>query len=150
MKDKPTLTPKQAKFCTEYLKDLNATQAALRSGYSPKGANVTASQLLANPNIQAVIAKGSQKATEKAEITTEFILGGLKQVALRCMQAEPVLDREGNPIGEYQFRDSGANRAFELLGKYKGLFADKLNVEHSGEVKMSVNVVKFGGKNAKQ
>lgn len=50
------LTPRQAKFIVEYLIDLNATQAAIRAGYSAQGAAQTASALLTNPKIKDAIA----------------------------------------------------------------------------------------------
>ena len=50
------LTDKQKRFCEEYLIDLNATQAAIRAGYSPKTAEQTASRLLRNVNVQEYIA----------------------------------------------------------------------------------------------
>lgn len=51
------LTDKQKRFCDEYLIDLNATQAAIRAGYSPKTAEQTASRLLRNVKVQEYIAK---------------------------------------------------------------------------------------------
>lgn len=51
------LTDKQKRFCEEYLIDLNATQAAIRAGYSPKTAEQTASRLLRNVKVQEYIAK---------------------------------------------------------------------------------------------
>ena len=52
-----SLTPKQTKFIDEYMKDLNATQAAIRAGYSPKTARQIASQNLSKLHIRAEIAK---------------------------------------------------------------------------------------------
>ena len=54
----PLKSPKHQRFVAEYLKDLNATQAAIRAGYSPKTANRQGSRLLSNADIQAAIAKG--------------------------------------------------------------------------------------------
>ena len=64
--DKP-LTPKQERFAAEYIIDMNATQAALRAGYSPKGAEVTGFHLLRNPKIQQIIANYKQTSIEKLE-----------------------------------------------------------------------------------
>jgi phage terminase small subunit len=55
------LTPRQTKFIAEYLKDLSATQAAIRAGYSAKNANVDGSRLLANAGIAAAIAAGKAR-----------------------------------------------------------------------------------------
>jgi phage terminase small subunit len=60
----------------------------------------------------------------------KWVLTSLKDVAKRCMQAEPVLDSKGTPTGEYTFQASGANRALELLGKEYGLFVDKTDSVH--------------------
>jgi phage terminase small subunit len=49
----------------------------------------------------------------------------------RCVQGDPVLDRDGNPTGEWKFDSSGANKATELIGKHLGLFRDNLNVSGS-------------------
>lgn len=50
------LTARQERFVSEYLKDANGTQAAIRAGFSPNGANVTASKLLTHPHIASALA----------------------------------------------------------------------------------------------
>src|SRR5271165_3921042 len=60
----------------------------------------------------------------------KWVLTSLKNVAKRCMQAEPVLDSKGRPTGEYTFQASGANRALELLGKEYGMFVDRSDTTH--------------------
>ena len=122
------MTPKQRRFVVEYLKDGNGTQAAIRAGYSKNGAQQMASDLLLNPVIKAAVEKRIKKIEEKEIVTVEYILKSLIEIAERCRQAEPVLDKEGNETGEYKFDSSGANRSLELLGKYKKLFTDR--VEH--------------------
>lgn len=144
---KKKLTAKQDKFCREYLVDLNATQAAIRAGYSAKTAAVAASRLLINVNIQERIQTKQNKLAEKTEITQEYIVNNLKKVAERSMQAEPVLDKNGEETGEYQFNATGANKSLELLGKHLGLFSEKIDHNHSGEIKTTVNIVRFGSNN---
>ena len=63
MSDKP-LSPRHERFVLEYLKDGNATQAYLRAGYSPGGAQPSASRLLCRPNIAAAIAAGRQRIAQ--------------------------------------------------------------------------------------
>lgn len=73
------LTPKQERFCEEYVIDLNATQAAIRAGYSQKTANEQSSRLLANVNIQSYISELKNKASEIIEISHQYVLNTLKQ-----------------------------------------------------------------------
>jgi phage terminase small subunit len=136
------LTPKQEKFVQEYLIDLNATQAAIRAGYSEKTAKAIGHENLTKPDIAAAIEQAQKSLSERVEITQDWVLRNLKAVADRCMQAAPVLDRKGKPVlvenaeGDvvpaYTFNSMGANRSLELLGKHIGMFGDSLKV--SGEL----------------
>lgn len=74
------LTPKQQRFVREYLIDFNATQAAIRAGYSAKTANVIAAQNLAKINIQAEIQRLGGKTAAKLEITRESVMQELAAV----------------------------------------------------------------------
>ena len=75
------LTPKQERFVAEYLIDLNATQAAIRTGYSAKTAEVQGSRLLSNAKIKAAIDAGRQKTAEKLQITREMVLAEYMMLA---------------------------------------------------------------------
>ncbi|SDG86127.1 Terminase small subunit [Pseudomonas flavescens] len=68
------LTALQVRFVEEYLVDLNATQAAIRAGYSAKTAGVVGCENLTKPNIQAAIAEARQKQQERTEITADRVL----------------------------------------------------------------------------
>lgn len=114
----------------EYLVDLNATQAAIRAGYSAKTADRIGPELLGKTWVAAAIAEGKARRSESLQISAEWVLQRLKDNADRAMQAEPVLDRHGEETGEYTYQGAVANRALELLGKHVGLFGDK--VEHTG------------------
>ena len=120
------LTDKQNRFCEEYLLDLNATQAAIRAGYSENSARSTASENLAKPEIQDKIASLRANLSSKLSLDAEWVINRLKQISDRCMQAEPVMvrDSEGQLVqsGEYKFDSSGANKATELIGKHLGFF----------------------------
>jgi len=68
------LTDKQKKFCNEYLIDLNATQAAIRAGYSKKTADIIGHENLRKPNIEKYIKERQDKAQERNEITLDNIV----------------------------------------------------------------------------
>ena len=118
------LTAKQKAFCEEYLIDLNATQAAIRSGYSKHTAKDIACQNLAKLNISEYIAELQAKRSAKTAITADYVLSSLHKVAERCMQEEAVTDADG-ATGEFKFEHSGANKSLELLGKHLGLFVER-------------------------
>lgn len=65
------MTPKRVRFAAEYLVDLNATQAAIRAGYSEKTARAIGSELLTFPDIQAAIAEGRAKLNKTTEMDAE-------------------------------------------------------------------------------
>jgi len=84
------LTAKKKLFVAEYLKDHNATQAAIRTGYSAKTAKQQGSRLLAEPHVQAAVRAGQRKVAKKAEVTVESLMGELEQarkLALKEKQA---------------------------------------------------------------
>lgn len=127
------LTPKQERFCEEYLIDLNATQAAIRSGYSESSARQMASDLLSKHDIYTRIAELKEQRSKETLVDARFVVLGLKEVAERCLQKRPVMewshidkemvqvqDDEGNNM--WTFDSQGANKAFELLGKHVGIF----------------------------
>ncbi|UXO94113.1 terminase small subunit [Pseudanabaena phage Pan5] len=143
------LNPKQEQFCREYLIDLNATQAAIRSGYSKRTATAIGAENLTKPNIAARIAELKAKRIEKTEITADYVLTGLKEVAERCLQRVPVMEwdyaqkdmvqkRDENGNGLWEFDSTGANRAFELLGKHVGVF-EKDNNQKKQVIKVGIS-----------
>lgn len=147
------LTDKQEVFCQEYIIDLNATQSAIRAGYSAKTANRIASQLLSKLDIQEKIAELKLSRSERTAVTSDWVLISARRVFERCMQDEPVLDRDGNPVmcttenGElaaaYEFNASGANKALELCGKHVSVKAwDKEENKDNNDKVININFVK--------
>ena len=91
------LTDKQQRFVEEYLVDLNATQAAIRAGYSKKTAKVIAAQNLSKLNVAAEIQSGRQKLSEKTGVTAERVIAELALVAFTNMQDYFRVNSEGQP-----------------------------------------------------
>jgi len=113
------LTDRQQAFIAEYLIDLNATQAAIRAGYSEKTARQAGAENLSKPVIADAIAEGAKKRIVKAEITAQDVLEGLYLEATRT--------GEGSSHG-------ARVSAWGLLGKYHKLFTDKIEAEISGDI----------------
>jgi len=74
-----SLTDKQQRFVAEYLVDLNATQAAIRAGYSEKTARQVGSENLSKPDIADAIAKRQAKVAKKVEVTVESLATELEE-----------------------------------------------------------------------
>lgn len=134
----PKLTDKQTAFVREYLVDLNATQAAIRAGYSERTASRIGPQLLGKTCVREAIEKAQAKRARRVEVTQDYVLSNLVEVVERTMQRAPVLDRKGEQVTDeegravWMFDAKGANRALELLGKHLGIFTDKVRAEVSG------------------
>lgn len=114
---KKKLTDKQAAFCREYLIDLNATQAAIRAGYSEKTAYSTGHENLRKPEIQEEIDILRQERNESLKIDAAWVLQKSVELYNRSMEAEPILDKNGEPQ-RYKFAPAGAGKALELIGKH--------------------------------
>ena len=128
------MNAKRQRFVEEYLVDLNATQAAIRAGYSAKTANRIGQQLLTFLDIQNVIKEKQAERSARTEITADYVLDGLQEVAERCLQRRPVFNMRGEQVTDddgnhlWEFNAPGANKAFELLGKHLGMFTDRVKL----------------------
>lgn len=89
------LTPKQAEFVQQYLVDKNATQAAIRAGYSPKTAASQGERLLRNAEVRAAVAAGQADLAARVGFTAEMVLRERKRIAF--FDPRKLLDDDGNP-----------------------------------------------------
>ena len=133
------LTNKQQRFVEEYLIDLNATQAAIRAGYSEKTAKSVGHENLTKPDIAKAIEEAQNKRAERTEITQDYVLTNIQKVIERCMQVQQVDNcltqtEDGELAQAFMFKEQGALKGLELLGKHLGMFKDK--VEHSGRLEI--------------
>lgn len=95
------LTDKQELFAREYLKDLNATQAAIRAGYSEKTANEQASRLLANVKVQNRIGELKHKRNEQISIDAAYVLRRLTEIDQMDVADILLANGEVKPIHEW-------------------------------------------------
>ena len=112
------LTDKHEMFCREYLIDLNATQAAIRAGYSEKTAGTISVENMQKPLITEYISKLKSERSEVTKIDAEWVLNASVDLYNKCMEAEPLKDQEGNDSGYAKFQPAGAGKALELIGKH--------------------------------
>lgn len=149
---KAKLTEKQQRFVDEYLIDLNATQAAIRAGYSVKTANEQGSQNLAKLSIQQAIAEQMAERSKRTGINQDRVVLELAKIAL--VKMTDIVDSQGriksdaSPddlacIESVKYKESESDtgssverevkiasklKALELLGKHLGMWNDKLDV----------------------
>lgn len=125
------MTPRQRKFCDEYLISGNATDAAIKAGYSPKTAKQTGSENLAKPNLRAYIDEQLAKIHSAKIADAEEVMKYLTSV-MRGEHTEQVLKLVGEGVQTVTDIDVSAKerlKAAELIGKRYGLFTEKVGLE---------------------
>ncbi|WP_182425738.1 terminase small subunit [Dielma fastidiosa] len=146
------LTDKQKKFVEEYLIDLNATQAAIRAGYSVKDAKEQGYENLTKPHIKEAISKAIAERSRRTGISQDRVVNELAKIAfvnmldvvdeegkirstaseddLACI--ESIKHKESSSINgdstEREIKIASKLKALELLGKHLGMWNDKLDV----------------------
>lgn len=111
------LTPKQRRFVAEYLIDLNATQAAIRAGYSKKTAKSIGAENLTKPDIQAAVAAKTETQLAKIDLTAEKVKERIGILAFQDVRE--FFDADGNLKPITQLGDAAAYRvaSFEVIKK---------------------------------
>lgn len=124
------LTPKQQAFVQEYLVDLNATQAAIRAGYSPKTAYRTGADNLKKPQIAEAISGAQQERGKRLQVDADEVLERLTAIARGEVRTE-----KATKFGVLDLPpDFGERiRALELVGKHLGMFTERVDVTSGGE-----------------
>jgi len=146
------MTKKQNRFVEEYLIDLNATQAAIRAGYSVRTADQQASRMLTNVKVQEAIAKAMAERSKRTGVNQDRIV--LELAKLAFVNITDIVDKKGeikdkataddlSCIESIKYKhsdtDSGSSverevkigskiKALELLGKHLGMWNDKIDV----------------------
>ena len=119
------LNDKQRRFVEEYLVDLNATQAAIRAGYSEKTAGSQAFDLLKKPEIQNAIQEAQKKLSERTQITQERVLAEYAKIAF--LDPRKLFNDEGQikPISELDDDVAAAIGGIDVVVSYSGSGEDK-------------------------
>jgi len=143
------LTPKQKAFCNEYLIDLNATQAAIRAGYSKKTAKTIGAQNLSKLNLQEVIQELMKKREKRTEITQDRVLEELACLGFSNIKdyvsastakgfiafkdIEKISDEKARAIeaikvnykeGKIEFKLHSKTKTLDMIGRHLGMFKD--------------------------
>lgn len=147
------LTDKQKRFVNEYLIDLNATQAAIRSGYSSKTAYRIGAELLQKTSVQEALQRRQKDREARTEVTQDKIVNALAKIAFSdprkvmtwgpngvvLKDSSSLTDDEAAMVAEaaetvngVRLKTNDRMKALELLGKHLGMFTDK--IEHSGSI----------------
>ena len=139
------LTQKQKRFCDEYLIDLNATQAAIRAGYSERNARNIASENLAKPNISQYIKKRLAEKEAALVADQNEVLRYLTSVMRGETQSEiVVVEGTGDGCSEARQMQKAPDekerlRAAELLGKAHCIFTEKVEQQVDMELNITVD-----------
>lgn len=113
------LTAKQERFVQEYLVDLNATQAAIRAGYSAKNADKIGPELLGKTRVSTAIQAEKNARSARTQITQDYVIKKLKAIT----------DQEASDGTDSELKYSSQLKALELLGRHLGMFTDRMKVE---------------------
>ncbi len=95
------LNAKQKRFIEEYLIDLNATEACIRAGYAPSGANTQGPRLMQNPKVMAEIDKRIEKRSERTEITQDMVVQELAKIGFANMADYMRPGPDGDPYLDF-------------------------------------------------
>lgn len=151
------LTEKQKRFCDEYLVDLNATQAAIRAGYSKKTAKQIAQQNLTKLDIQEYIKKRMAEKEDALIAKQDEVLQTLTRVLRRqemdtvvvtCKERSSGYDENGKKVivekeiprvVQIPTRVNDLNKAAELLGKRYGLYTEKIETDVDMELNINID-----------
>ena len=163
------LTDKQRRFVDEYLIDLNATQAAIRAGYSAKTADQQGSRMLANVKVKQAVAEKQAQRSKRTGVNQDRVVLELAKVAFAKMtdivDSKGIIKEDASPddlacIESIKYKESDNEyggsverevkiasklKALELLGKHLGMWSDKFNVTVEKSEKLDDIIAQLGG-----
>jgi phage terminase small subunit len=119
------MNPRQAAFVREFLIDFNATQAAIRAGYSEKAAQQTGSRLVLNAVVAQAIKDEQAKLARRTNTTLDGLVADCIEVQELALQGTPAMDRYGKATGQVVRQLSAAKAAIELRAKLTGFLVER-------------------------
>lgn len=146
------LPPSEHNFCHYLVADpqMNEREAYLKvnPNVKRKSAAMQARRFLAKPEVTAYITKLLEERQKRMEMDEDWVIGRLRDICDRCMQATPVYGRDGSAQDDddpervpepiyYKFDAGGATKALELIGKHMKMFSDKTD---AGGVNVSIGI----------
>ena len=131
------LTPKQALFVKEYLVDLNATQAAIRAGYSENTAGAMGHENLTKPEIQDAIQQAMNARANKLEITADRVLKEIARLAF--FDPRNFFHPDGTPIPIHELDDdtAAALAGIDVLEEFEGSGKDRVFIGYTKKFKLT-------------
>lgn len=161
------MTKKQKRFVEEYLIDLNATQAAIRAGYSAKTAQEQSSRLLSNVMVQQAIAEQTAERSRRTGVNQDRVLRELARIAFAnaidmintkdATLKETASEDDAAAIQSVKVKTFGEDgiereikmadkiKALELLGKHLGMYQNNVNVSVGSSQKLDDIISQLGG-----
>lgn len=135
MRDAHGLTPRQAAFVREYLVDLNATQAAIRAGYSKHTANEQGARLLANVSVRQLVQRGMDERAERVTVQADVVLREILKLA--TSDVRKLFDEQGRLLPPSMMPDDIAASVSSIevvTTRIPG--TDPVEVEHTAKIKL--------------
>lgn len=123
-------TDKQARFVAEYLVDLNATQAAIRAGYSAKTAYSQGDRLLKNVEVAAAVAERQKSIAGKLEITQERVVAELAKIGFADIRK--VVNWKPNVTGMVE--DENGEQRLAITNEVALISSDEIDDETAGAI----------------
>ena len=131
----PLANQQHENLAQAYVETANKKKAGEKAGYADKS---NAFRAILRPDVQERIKFLQEERAEELGIDAYYVLKNLKSIAERCMQGEPVTDRDGSPVfiqgsdeqytALYKFDQAGANKSLEMIGKHLGMFKEEVKL----------------------
>ncbi|MEA5002406.1 MAG: terminase small subunit [Christensenella sp.] len=136
------MTDRQKRFCSEYLKDLNATQAAIRAGYAPKYADRSASNTMKNEEVRAEIQRALDAVDKNNIAQAEDVLEYLtKLMRGEIYEEKIVIDEETGDemVLRQPVKVADRTKAAEHLAKHHKMLTDKVDIAGGVDVRVELD-----------